>query len=110
MTQRSPSDLKAENDALRQLLADSNAACPYCGLAATELTKCSRGFPGCARLDDALNGPYPIPGEVDEVMLPSVGLLDDIIVTSATPPIAARQIRRLLETLLLLEASEDTPT
>jgi len=43
-----------ENDTLRKLLADSNAPCPYCGLAASDQSKCVRGFPGCARADDQL--------------------------------------------------------
>jgi hypothetical protein len=53
-------EISLENDALRQLLAQSDAKCPYCGLASEDMAKCERGFPGCARADDEICGPYPI--------------------------------------------------
>ncbi len=48
--------LVAENDRLRAMLAKSNADCPYCGLASSDMARCASGFPGCARADDILNG------------------------------------------------------
>ena len=49
--------LRAENDRLRRLLAESPADCPYCKLPAERMSECAHGFPGCSRLDDMmLNG------------------------------------------------------
>lgn len=44
--------LRAENDRLRRLLAESPADCPYCKLPADRMGECAYGFPGCARADD----------------------------------------------------------
>lgn len=49
-------DVKKENDTLRKLLANSDAKCPYCGLAKEDMNRCSHGFPGCARADDMMLG------------------------------------------------------
>jgi hypothetical protein len=48
------SPLAKENDQLRALLATSGANCAYCGLPAADMAKCGAGFPGCARMDDAM--------------------------------------------------------
>lgn len=46
-------DLRAENDALRAILASSpSIPCIYCG--AETMAKCPRGFPGCGQADDLL--------------------------------------------------------
>lgn len=47
-------ELERENAKLRQLLAVSNADCPYCGLPAADMSKCASGFPGCSRADDMM--------------------------------------------------------
>ncbi len=46
--------LRAENTHLRTLVAVQATPCVYCGL--TEMAKCTRGFPGCARADDLICG------------------------------------------------------
>lgn len=43
---------RKENDFLRLRLAESDRDCVYCNLPASEMPKCSSGFPGCARADD----------------------------------------------------------
>ena len=43
---------REENDFLRLRLAESDKACVYCNLPASEMPKCASGFPGCARADD----------------------------------------------------------
>jgi hypothetical protein len=45
---------RKENDTFRGLLGNSSKPCTYCGLAAADQAKCTRGFPGCARADDQL--------------------------------------------------------
>jgi hypothetical protein len=47
-------ELEAENGRFRGLLANSDANCLYCGLPATKMAECARGFPGCGRADDWL--------------------------------------------------------
>lgn len=49
--------LRAENDRLRAAMAQSDGVCVYCSLPADEWSKCSSGFPGCARADDAMGCP-----------------------------------------------------
>lgn len=44
--------LRAENDFMRLRLAESDKACVYCDLPASDAAKCASGFPGCARADD----------------------------------------------------------
>ncbi len=48
---------EAENTLLRAALAHSDQPCAYCSLPADELAKCTSGFPGCGRADDALGCP-----------------------------------------------------
>lgn len=45
-------ELRAENDKLRRLLAESPADCPYCKLPRERMGECVHGFPGCPRADD----------------------------------------------------------
>jgi hypothetical protein len=47
-------EMERENTTLRNLLARSNADCPYCGLPAEDINRCVHGFPGCGRADDML--------------------------------------------------------
>lgn len=46
--------LSIENNTLRKVIADSDLACIYCGLAKAQLAECAHGFPGCGRGDDML--------------------------------------------------------
>lgn len=46
--------LRAENSAMRTVLAKSPIPCVYCGL--DDMSRCERGFPGCARADDIICG------------------------------------------------------
>lgn len=48
---------RKENDALRFAYANSSASCFYCQLPASRMSECERGFPGCGRADDMMNGP-----------------------------------------------------
>jgi hypothetical protein len=48
---------KAENAAMRGLLATAEIPCVYCGLPKDDWAKCASGFPGCARMGDAQNAP-----------------------------------------------------
>jgi hypothetical protein len=50
--------LRAENERLRAALAQSDQPCAYCSLPADEWARCDRGFPGCARADDAMGCPH----------------------------------------------------
>jgi hypothetical protein len=46
-------ELKAENDAMRAIIANSPAIpCIYCG--AGTMARCPRGFPGCGQADDLM--------------------------------------------------------
>lgn len=45
-------EVQKENDKLRALLAWGGDPCIYCGLPRSDMGKCERGFPGCARGDD----------------------------------------------------------
>lgn len=45
---------EAENNILRGLLPELNAACVYCGL--KNMGECKSGFPGCAQADDIYCG------------------------------------------------------
>lgn len=47
----------SENDELRGLLAWGSDPCVYCGLQAADMSRCSHGFPGCARADDRMAAP-----------------------------------------------------
>jgi hypothetical protein len=49
--------LKAENAALRGIVANADIPCVYCGLPKDDWAKCASGFPGCARMNDAQNAP-----------------------------------------------------
>lgn len=49
--------LAAENARLRAALAQSELPCVYCSLPREEWAKCSSGFPGCDRADDAVGCP-----------------------------------------------------
>lgn len=49
--------LRDENDRLRAALAQSDQPCAYCTLPAEEWAKCTSGFPGCSRADDAMGCP-----------------------------------------------------
>jgi hypothetical protein len=51
-------DITKENSVLRASLANSSAPCVYCNLAREEWAKCSSGFPGCGRADDAMLCPH----------------------------------------------------
>jgi len=51
--------LQQENDTLRAIIAKGPMDCVYCGLPATDMSKCASGFPGCARADDMLGDPRP---------------------------------------------------
>lgn len=55
--------LRAENDRLRRMLAESPADCPYCKLPAARMNECCHGFPGCGRADDMMldGGPTMTP-------------------------------------------------
>lgn len=46
--------LKRENTVLRGLVAKLVRPCHYCGL--DDMSKCARGFPGCALADDLMCG------------------------------------------------------
>ena len=46
--------LTNENEHLRASVANSGVACIYCNLPKSEWSKCSAGFPGCDRADDAM--------------------------------------------------------
>lgn len=48
----------AENERLRAALAMSDRPCIYCSLPVDEWAKCTSGFPGCARGDDATGCPH----------------------------------------------------
>ena len=50
-------ELQSENDRLRAALANSDQPCAYCSLPRDEWAKCSDGFPGCGRADDAMGCP-----------------------------------------------------
>ena len=50
--------LRAENDHLRASLANGPGPCPYCALPKEQWQECRRGFPGCARGDDAMLCPH----------------------------------------------------
>jgi hypothetical protein len=54
-------DIKAENERLRLMLANSNADCAYCGLKSEDMNKCKFGFPGCGRSDDMMLGDIELP-------------------------------------------------
>jgi len=43
-----------EFESLKALVANGGGPCLYCALPKSEWSKCARGFPGCARGDDAL--------------------------------------------------------
>lgn len=47
-------ELIAENNAIKNLLAKCSTTCIYCGL--EDMSKCARGFPGCAKADDIMCG------------------------------------------------------
>jgi hypothetical protein len=47
-------ELRKDNDQLRSFIAKSPLPCPYCGLAAEDMSRCASGFPGCGRADDLL--------------------------------------------------------
>ena len=47
-------ELEKENNHLRAILATGDGPCIYCNLPKLDWFKCSRGFPGCARADDAM--------------------------------------------------------
>jgi hypothetical protein len=47
---QSQKQLTAENSKLRAILARADVPCIYCGI--TDMSQCTRGFPGCARMDD----------------------------------------------------------
>lgn len=51
-------ELERENEKLKTMLANSNAACVYCELPKAEWAKCAHGFPGCPRGDDAVQCPH----------------------------------------------------
>ena len=46
-----------ENTRLRAAISHSTGACLYCTLPKDEWAKCRNGFPGCARMDDAMGCP-----------------------------------------------------
>lgn len=48
---------RAENDTLKNILAESDLPCIYCHLPAGDMSKCRSGFPGCARADDLMCKP-----------------------------------------------------
>ncbi len=47
-------ETRKENDILRALLPKLKAPCAHCGL--EDISKCTRGFPGCAQADDLMCG------------------------------------------------------
>mgnify|MGYP003342026569 CR=1 FL=1 len=51
-------ELQKENDYLRASLANGNGPCVYCNLPKSEWGKCTSGFPGCGRADDASLCPH----------------------------------------------------
>lgn len=53
-------ELTKENDILKGICAFENINCIYCGLPKEEMSKCSSGFPGCARSDDMMCAPAHI--------------------------------------------------
>ena len=53
--------LRAENDAMRALLAYGSDPCVYCGLPKADMARCVHGFPGCGRADDMANADNPWP-------------------------------------------------
>jgi len=53
---RTTSEIEAENDKLRFLLAKSQEPCIYCNLSKSDMSKCPSGFPGCSRADDLMLG------------------------------------------------------
>lgn len=61
-------DLKRENDHMRAALANGPGPCAYCDLPREDWSKCDRGFPGCARGDDAVLCPHVGAG-MDEARL-----------------------------------------
>lgn len=54
-------ELRKDNDQLRNFIAKSPLPCPYCRLAAEDMSRCASGFPGCGRADDLLCGEGPPP-------------------------------------------------
>lgn len=60
-------ELTKENDYMRAVLAYSKEPCVHCKLPAADWGKCSLGFPGCARADDAICRPdlAPPDGETE---------------------------------------------
>jgi len=52
--EREREEARKENDFMRVRLAESGKNCVYCNLPASDMAKCSAGFPGCARADDLL--------------------------------------------------------
>jgi hypothetical protein len=53
---RALDDERAENTRLRALLANAEIPCIYCKLPRHNIKLCPRGFPGCGRMDDIING------------------------------------------------------
>lgn len=49
-------EARKENTRLRGLLADANIPCIYCKLPKDNIKLCPRGFPGCGRMDDLIEG------------------------------------------------------
>jgi len=47
-------ELMKENDILRALVSKLNIPCVHCGI--PDISKCSRGFPGCVQADDIMVG------------------------------------------------------
>lgn len=55
--ERPSTELQAENDLLRAIVANSDEPCVYCHLSRADWGKCAQGFPGCDRADDAMLDP-----------------------------------------------------
>lgn len=49
-------DVLEENTKLRGLLAVADIPCIYCKLPKANIKLCPRGFPGCGRMDDLIEG------------------------------------------------------
>ena len=51
-------ETRKENTKLRGLLANAEIPCIYCKLPKENINLCPRGFPGCGRMDDLIEGDH----------------------------------------------------
>lgn len=94
MVARQLADLRIENDHMRAALANGPGPCVYCDLPRGEWNKCTSGFPGCARGDDAALCPH-IGAGMDEARLRAA--LDGLV--SAVEGISGNLSEKALQAL-----------